>query len=626
MNINFIISLTFFRLIFSASYNYHLIDGIEQTIYIAKYNNSNYFYFYTEVTNSKNVRFNIKSQKVCVLNKRFFINEYDEDNSYYNRSIDKNFNQKNLNNTCLFFHLHNISSTKTKYIRFGTELHFDVFYYNIMTITVRIDLVFEEFSLYNGKPLDIYNLDLNNNSFYLYLEFFDKININLIINNMTQDPFSNIYIHELEKRGNSPSIQIINKTISFIKKNNQLISSFSYISSFSNYTKCLALQIKPSLNISHITAEFDYSVTSFDLIDDNWTTFENLSSNEIYLFFIEVVELSKVNISLLMNYSVINNTNYEYEDYELPAIDLDGNLLEFNPSDSIPLDYIDINIYEYKKKNNSFNSYNQKNSKRLKRINDNYFVAEEIYQVNRTDTNYFAFSFKPNFNISVMQVNIKISGGIFQLFNNISKNITKLKSKEDYLFYTTTRKFNYIRLTLTMNYNSNMTTAPFLNILFQELDYNGYNKGVSIKHNKSVSSIRDGDQLIISSSYNISDTSTNYIIFKINPLYNIDYMIANIDEIIGYINIDNYKNFQGIYYFFKSHFKYYIEMNAWQNYITKFNLKAYNVSKAPFSSLKIYDCYYNYRDLSYCHKNRTQKIKFKKNNDRYEASFEKKIP
>ena len=65
-------------------------------------------------------------------------------------------------------------------------------------------------------------------------------------------------------------------------------------------------------------------------------------------------------------------------------------------------------------------------------------------------------------------------------------------------------------------------------------------------------------------------------------------------------------------------------MNAWQNYITKFNLKAYNVSKAPFSSLKIYDCYYNYRDLSYCHKNRTQKIKFKKNNDRYEASFEKK--
>ena len=142
MNINFIISLTFFRLIFSVSYNYHLIDGIEQTIYIAKYNNSNYFYFYTEVTNSKNVRFNIKSQKVCVLNKRFFINEYDEDNSYYNRSIDKNFNQKNLNNTCLFFHLHNISSSKTKYVGFKTKFSFDEIRYEKMTITARIDLVF----------------------------------------------------------------------------------------------------------------------------------------------------------------------------------------------------------------------------------------------------------------------------------------------------------------------------------------------------------------------------------------------------------------------------------------------------------------------------------------------------
>ena len=349
MKINFIILLIFFRYIISINHDYHLIEGIEQTIYLVKKNKSDDFYFYTEVTDSKNVRFNLKSQKVCVLSERFAIKEYDENSSYYNAYIDKNFNQKKINNTCLFFHLHNISSSKTKYVGFKTKFSFDEIRYEKMTITARIDLVFEEYNLYNGKPLDIYNLALNN-SFYLHLEFFDKININLIINNMTQDPFSNIYIHELEKRRNSSSIQIINKPISFIKNNNQLISSFSYISAFSNFTKYLALQIKPSLNISHITAEFEYSVKSFDLIDDNWTTFENLSSNEIYLFFIEVVELSKVNISLLMNYTDINNNNYEYEENELPSIDLDGNLLELNPSDSISLEYIDINIYEYKKK------------------------------------------------------------------------------------------------------------------------------------------------------------------------------------------------------------------------------------------------------------------------------------
>ena len=164
-----------------------------------------------------------------------------------------------------------------------------------------------------------------------------------------------------------------------------------------------------------------------------------------------------------------------------------------------------------------------------------------------------------------MRVKIKIPGGIFQLFNNTSKNITKLKSKEDYLFYTTAQRFNYIRFTLTMSYNSNMTIDPFLDIFFQELYSQENYKSVGINYNKPVSSIRKGDQLIISASYNISNVSTHYIIFKINPLYNIDYMIANIEATDCHIYFDNYKNFQGIYYFLKSHFKYYIEMNAWKN-------------------------------------------------------------
>ena len=83
-----------------------------------------------------------------------------------------------------------------------------------------------------------------------------------------------------------------------------------------------------------IFAKFEYSVTSFDLNDGNWKTFDNLIYNEIYLFSMEIVEDTKINISLF-----INNTNYEYNEYELSPIGMDGSLLESNPKDSIPFDY-----------------------------------------------------------------------------------------------------------------------------------------------------------------------------------------------------------------------------------------------------------------------------------------------
>ena len=100
-------------------------------------------------------------------------------------------------------------------------------------------------------------------------------------------------------------------------------------------------------------------------------------------------------------------------------------------------------------------------------------------------------------------------------------------------------------------------------------------------------------------------------------------MIANIDVTNCLIDLDNYKDSKGIYYNLKNHFKYYIKMNAWQKYITKLNLKVYNVNKSPFSSIIVYKCDYDYFNTSEC-KHESQKIKFKKKNDRYEGTFEKK--
>ena len=247
---------------------------------------------------------------------------------------------------------------------------------------------------------------------------------------------------------------------------------------------------------------------------------------------------------------------------------------------------------------------------------DNYYITPNKSLINSSNTNYLALSFRRkynNYNINDIGFKIDFSGGLFQLFNNAPKNITYLKKNVDYFFYTRIKIFNYIRFTLTMKSNSNITAIPFQNIESQNLrekyDYQKH-RG----YNQSISPIINGDKLIISISNNITDQYFYYINFKIRPLYNIDYMVASIDIVDYYIDNENYKYSKEIYSL-KSHFKYYIKMNS------KLNLKIYNVSHIPFSSMIIYECYY----ISYysC-KKISSKNKFKIQNNSYEISFEKK--
>ena len=62
-------------------------------------------------------------------------------------------------------------------------------------------------------------------------------------------------------------------------------------------------------------------------------------------------------------------------------------------------------------------------------------------------------------------------------------------------------------------------------------------------------------------------------------------------------------------------------MNTWPNYITKLNLKIYNVSGIPFSSIIINEC-----DSLFYYKceNTSKKLEFKMQNNAYETTIEKK--
>ena len=205
-----------------------------------------------------------------------------------------------------------------------------------------------------------------------------------------------------------------------------------------------------------------------------------------------------------------------------------------------------MNVYEYKNKNNLYTSYIHKNNITLNKEKGIYSMTQSSKRVFSSLTNYLAFEFKPNYNISHLLVKIDISGGIYELSTNTSKIIIKLKSDDDYFFFIQAKRFNFIRFTLTLKNDINQTKNPFSYINSLE-SYDKVLNGYNYK-NPLISPIINEDKRIITITQYISDSeSTKYIYFKIRPSYYIDYMLADVDITDCFIDLDNYNYSKGIY-------------------------------------------------------------------------------
>ena len=458
MIFNFIILLILFRKLFFYSLSYDIRDGYEQTIKApvtsAEYN------FYIRSNNAKFIIFNAKTTKGCQFYS-FKVYEYDSIPKNYQPGNTVSIAGKMINDICEYYLIYNILSHQT-YVDFQTTI--TDYSNNKTNITIRMDLIFQEYYLSNGNPLEIYNLYIGN-SYFLYLEFFEAVDISFIINNnITWHPFYNIIIHEFEGNPtNSKRINYVDNPIQFKVKNNQTIATLSY-STKSNITKYIAFQIKPKFsNISHLIVNYEYPIISIDLNDGIWKTIDNLIANKIYLLYIEATDNTKINISLM-----INNTGKGFDEYELQNNLKDGTNQIYPTKNSIS-NYLNINVYSYKNKSDSYLRYSQKNTEILHKKGDIYFMNTNPFLVDCIFTTYVALAFKLDYNVSHMLAKIDTSGGTYNLFNNTSKNMTKLKSDGDYyFFFLDAKEFNFVRFTLTINNYMNLTTNPFPYIYSKE--------------------------------------------------------------------------------------------------------------------------------------------------------------
>jgi len=207
-------------------------------------------------------------------------------------------------------------------------------------------------------------------------------------------------------------------------------------------------------------------------------------------------------------------------------------------------------------------------------------------------------------------------GGSYELLNNTSKNISNLKSGNDYFFFIKTNQYDIISLNLTMNNLS----YPFIYIYYQELSKREESNN-NLEKIQSISQIIKGNQLIISISQNISKSSTNYINFKFSPSYNIDNMIAKINIVECLIDLITFRETKNLYNL-KSNVIYYIKLLAWWDSFTILNLTVYNATRNPFSYIRIYECISTYNSLSFCERITTNRYpEFSRQNNQYKTTI-----
>ena len=230
---------------------------------------------------------------------------------------------------------------------------------------------------------------------------------------MTNTPFNKLYLYEYEDR-NSSHINYEFEWIEISSKNDKLISSFSYMPSYSG-TKFIAIEIIPNENITNFIATIDITGGAY-YINRELTYISDLEAGESYYF--------------LISYSIYINSTIN---------------LTMNYNDNLP--FSEIDIYESR----SFWSINYlyKTTKNASlSIENGKLTTSFKYAVNHSLTSYIALMIKPDYTIKdlfikIDEVELKYSicnKCTFYNFASENKYYLSIKSNE-----------TKIKVTLSMN-------------------------------------------------------------------------------------------------------------------------------------------------------------------------------
>ena len=224
--------------------------------------------------------------------------------------------------------------------------------------------------------------------------------------------------------------------------------------------------------------------------------------------------------------------------------------------------------------------------------------------------------FKIEFTSDIKDLTVKIEeeGGAYELSNDESKKLNYLLSDTAYYFYSMACEGLKVNFNLTMDY---ISSNPIKNIFIYEYEYWG--KNVIKNTSQPISTIKKGNQLLISFSYDVSVSYAKFVAVAIEPAHDINNVEVKMDSLVEFYNLENRKSItvnklvpEKIYFFF---------INTIMYSEAQLSININNVNVNPFNDTDIF----YYRNRNYLFNNFMSNDKYKYNtiikNNKLEISF-----
>ena len=365
---------------------------------------------------------------------------------------------------------------------------------NITYLIVQFDVLAYYYKLNNGD-FTLTNLKAETTySFNMKIDKCQLANLSLEINTNNEKPFN--YVNIYEYADNSYAYEDKeNKTILFSRKDDILITSFSYmLKSVLKKTNTIFINIKPLFDINSLKIKKNIMGGIIELSNNTLKEITNLEIGFPHYFSIKTENFQKITFNI-----VIDNIN------------------------AIPFENVVINEYDYRGIKESYPA--KKTDKKISfSSSNNQLISTFSYIVSKSYTSETVLNINNTINIDHMNIKIEIEN-IYYEFYYSEKTIYNLKAGNQYYLYKHAygQGYNTVYLDLTMDY---INDNPFglVKIYEHDFSFEYENKDDSIISYPDIKKNKTNGLLILSSSYKIIDKYSSNVVYELTPNYNISYL------------------------------------------------------------------------------------------------------